>query len=267
MSSMSEETVLPIPNLRLPEHHYVLSIPSLSRLHERAREQLLAGVRADTMGPYLRALVASGALPADDALLKELEATNKTELDEFKRRQEEAEKLEGETDVVEILRDRANYLTKIGDKVRVSSFILCYANADVRQDGALEAQKLALEKTVGAGQKIDIVLTLIRLGFFFGDNTLITEQLAKAEEFVCHICCGPTRSLTSCVSRLIDQGGDWDRRNRLKVYRGVHLCSIRQFASGGELLLDRFVFFLAVLDPRLHQILSRTLAASTSLGC
>jgi hypothetical protein len=29
----------------------------------------------------------------------------------------EVEKLEGETDVVEAIRDKANYLTKIGDKV------------------------------------------------------------------------------------------------------------------------------------------------------
>jgi hypothetical protein len=49
--------------------------------------------------------------------------------------------------------------------------------------------------------------------------------------------CAP--SLTGCVRRLIEQGGDWDRRNRLKVYRGLHLLSIRQFAKGGELLLDR----------------------------
>jgi 26S proteasome regulatory subunit N7 len=35
---------------------------------------------------------------------------------------------------------------------------------------------------VGAGQKIDIVLTLVRLGFFFADDALVTDNLAKAEE-------------------------------------------------------------------------------------
>ena len=45
--------------------------------------------------------------------------------------------------------------------------------------------------------------------------------------------------------RLIDQGGDWDRRNRLKVYRGLHLLSIRQFKRGGELLLDALSTFTA----------------------
>jgi len=66
---------------------------------------------------------------------------------------------------------------------------------------------LALEKTPGLDSRIDIVLTF-RIGFFFGDHKLITTHLTKAEEF-------------------IDKGGDWDRRNRLKVYRGLHLVSMR----------------------------------------
>lgn len=44
---------------------------------------------------------------------------------------------------------------------------------------------------------------------------------------------------------MIDKGGDWDRRNRSKVYRGLHLLSIRQFKRGGELLLDALSTFTA----------------------
>ena len=39
-------------------------------------------------------------------------------------------------------------------------------------------------------------------------------------------------------NRLIDSGGDWDRRNRLKAYQGIYLLSIRSFAPAAELLLD-----------------------------
>ena len=45
--------------------------------------------------------------------------------------------------------------------------------------------------------------------------------------------------------RLVEKGGDWDRRNLLKVYRGLHLLSIRQFKRGGELLLDALSTFTA----------------------
>lgn len=45
--------------------------------------------------------------------------------------------------------------------------------------------------------------------------------------------------------RLIEEGGDWDRRNRLKVYQGQHLISNRQFKRGSELLLDALSTFTA----------------------
>lgn len=47
------------------------------------------------------------------------------------------------------------------------------------------------------------------------------------------------------VSRLIDGGGDWDRRNRLKVYQGIHLLSIRDFKAGSALLLETLSTFTA----------------------
>lgn len=52
-------------------------------------------------------------------------------------------------------------------------------------------------------------------------------------------------SFSDLRPRLIEEGGDWDRRNRLKVYNGLHLLSIRQFKRGGELLLDALSTFTA----------------------
>ncbi|PSR75336.1 hypothetical protein EW026_g4149 [Hermanssonia centrifuga] len=206
---MSEEVVLPIPNLELAQHYFVLSSPQLSQLHENARKELIAGIQADEMAPYYRLVISTGALPSDQTILESLENANKEELAKLDERVAEAEKQEGESDIADALKARANYLTKIGDK-----------------DKSIEAQKVALEKTAGAGSRIDVVLTLIRIGFFFGDNTLVTENMAKAEA-------------------LVEEGGDWDRRNRLKVYRGLHLLSVRQFKRGGELLLDALSTFTA----------------------
>ena len=44
-------------------------------------------------------------------------------------------------------------------------------------------------------------------------------------------------------TRLIDEGGDWDRRNRLKVYRGLYTMSIRDFKSAAKLFLDTIATF------------------------
>ena len=37
---------------------------------------------------------------------------------------------------------------------------------------------------------------------------------------------------------MIDEGGDWDRRNRLKVYQGLYCVAIRDFKQAAELFLD-----------------------------
>ncbi|TCD65935.1 hypothetical protein EIP91_002003 [Steccherinum ochraceum] len=206
---MSEDIVLPYPNLELAQYYFILSSPSLSHLHENARTELLKGIQADQMAPYYRIVTSTSALPSDAALLETMEKANAEELEKFAERLAEAEKTEGESDIADALRARASYLTRIGDKEK-----------------AVEAQKVALEKTSGLGQRIDIVLTLIRIGLFFNDQDIIAENLAKAES-------------------LVDEGGDWDRRNRLKVYRGLHLLSIRQFKTGAELLLDALSTFTA----------------------
>ena len=44
---------------------------------------------------------------------------------------------------------------------------------------------------------------------------------------------------------MVEKGGDWDRRNRLKVYKGLHALSVRQFKRSGELLLDALSTFTA----------------------
>ncbi|KAF8056690.1 26S proteasome subunit RPN7-domain-containing protein [Lyophyllum atratum] len=229
---MADEVVLPIPNLQLPQHLFVLSQPKLTHLHDKARKELLEGIIVDQMAPYYKLITStSSVLPLDPALLATMEKANVEELQKLDERLAEAEKTEGESEISDALKARANYLTRIGDKER-----------------AVEAQMLALEKTPGLGSRIDIVLTLVRIGFFFGDNELVTSNLVRAEA-------------------LIDEGGDWDRRNRLKVYQGLHLISIRQFKRGGELFSDALSTFTATeLLPYNDFVALTVISNALSLG-
>jgi 26S proteasome regulatory subunit N7 len=59
----------------------------------------------------------SHLLPFDQQLYDEMAAKNKEELESFDKRLEEAEKTEGESDVADLLRGKAMYLVKIGDRV------------------------------------------------------------------------------------------------------------------------------------------------------
>ncbi len=60
----------------------------------------------------------------------------------------------------------------------------------------------------------------------------------------------------------MDEGGDWDRRNRLKVYRGLHSLSIRQFKRGGELLLDALSTFTATELISYNDFVASTIIAN-----
>ncbi|KAI5989489.1 26S proteasome subunit RPN7-domain-containing protein [Pisolithus albus] len=161
---MADDRILPIPNISLPQHLFTLVNPSLSHLHDVAWKSLLEGIKADNMAPYYRVITSSSGIDVDPTLLETMEKANEEQLKQLDERLAEAEKTEGESEISDALKERANHLTRIGDK-----------------DAAVAAQQLALEKTPGLGSRTDITSTLVRIGFFFGDNTLITENLAKAE--------------------------------------------------------------------------------------
>ncbi|KAG5640996.1 hypothetical protein DXG03_006438 [Asterophora parasitica] len=228
---MADDIVLPIPNLALAQHAFTLAQPHLAHLHDDARTQLLAGISADQMTPYYRSILASSSasisiLPDDPKLLAQLEEANKEELQKLDERLADAEKTEGESEISDALKARANFFTRIGEK-----------------DLAITSQKLALEKTPGLGSRIDIVLTLSRIGFFFADTDLVVWSLDRAES-------------------LIDEGGDWDRRNRLKVYRALHLISTRSFAPAATLLADALSTFTATELLSYNEFVGLTVVAN-----
>lgn len=78
---------------------------------------------------------------------------------------ENAEKNEGESEVREAMVKKCEFYTLIGSK-----------------DEALKMLKETLEKTNTTGHKLDLHFHMIRLGFFFNDNKLITTNLDKAKE-------------------------------------------------------------------------------------
>ena len=199
--------ILPsIPNLELPQLVYLLQSNDFKHLHEQSLDKLVKGIEVDEMAPYLESLPSSLVKNKSD-LLSELKAKNQNKLNEIENSIKLAQENEGESEISEGIRKKAMYLTKIGDKSK-----------------AIDELKYAIEKTAGIGGKIDLILTLIRLGFFINDYNLVTHNISVAQT-------------------LVDQGGDWDRRNRLKVYNGLHYLSIRDFNNACQQFLDALSTF------------------------
>lgn len=97
------------------------------------------------------------------------------------------------------------------------------------------------------GTRIDLVLAIIRVGLFFGDKLLVKKNVERAQT-------------------LVDSGGDWDRRNRLKAYQGLHLLTIRSYSLAAPLLLDSLSTFTSYeLCTYSSLVIYSVLAGSVSL--
>ncbi len=97
------------------------------------------------------------------------------------------------------------------------------------------------------GTKIDLVLAIIRLGLFYGDKVLVKKQVERA-------------------SALVESGGDWDRRNRLKAYQGLFCLTVRDYNTAAPLLLDSLSTFTSYeLCTYSNLVVYSVLAGSVSL--
>jgi 26S proteasome regulatory subunit N7 len=159
------------------------------------------------MAPFYEEVCKVLQWPVDKDVVSRMNADNQRVLKELEAKTEDAEKNLGESEVRDSLLKRAEFLTKIGDK-----------------NASLHMYRLTLEKTVGLASKLDIVFAQIRIGLFWKDVTL-------------------TRQYIEVAKGMIDEGGDWDRRNRLKVYEGILLMSMRQFFQAANLFLDSIATF------------------------
>lgn len=161
------------------------------------------------MGPLYSSLCTRFSWPLDDALAGRLKKQNEEDLAKLDLRITEGKEKFGDVEVFERQRDRADYFVRIGDKAAAQS---AYASiADTK---------------LSTGQKIDIATAQARLAIAYADWPVAKERLALAKE-------------------LNDKGGDWDRRNRLKVYEATYAMVQRDFKLATDLLLDSIATFTA----------------------
>ncbi|KAI9890975.1 MAG: hypothetical protein M1814_003476 [Vezdaea aestivalis] len=163
--------------------------------------------KANGSGVNSRKVVPKFDFPWDEKFYNNLKADNEKELEKIQKEEEEAVEKAGETEIQAAKGSRAEYWARIGDK---DTAIACYEDV--------------FEKTGVLGTKIDLVLAIIRIGMFFGDRIMVTKNIDRAKT-------------------LVESGGDWDRRNRLKAYQGLHYLTIRSYDLAAPLLLDSLSTF------------------------
>jgi len=205
-----EEIVEKLPNLEYAQWKFLLSLPdSVFSKKAEIRAKLIDVITKENMAPYYELLSEELKYPVDKALLEKMKKANEEKIIQLDANIKDATENLGESEVREANAAKAEYYARIGDK-----------------DNAVKQYRVTLEKTVGAGQKLDVVLTLIRLGIFFNDNDLIVKSLEKAHS-------------------MVGESTDWDRKNRLKVYDAFYALSIRDFKKAANQLLDTISTFTA----------------------
>lgn len=210
VENLEEEGLPKNPNLEWSRLKFLLTLSGDDVAHvnvEEVRSQLLQGIRDNDMAPFYEEVCTELKWDVDNDLLATMKANNEKKLKELEEAIDDAEHNLGETDVRDAAVAKAEYLCKIGQK-----------------EQALKGFRLAYEKTATLGSRLDLVFYMIRIGMFYGDDDLTVRNIEKAKS-------------------LIEEGGDWDRRNRLKVYEGVYCMSVRDFEKAGTLFLEAVATF------------------------
>jgi len=196
---MEEEGLTRIPDLKTAQWIFTLkSNPNDSDLKNRLMEEL----KKLEAAPLYEYVCKELQWTADAKLMDTFKEKNKEKLAALDVAINDAKENLGESEVREALLKKAEFLAQIGDK-----------------EATIEAVRQTNEKTVGLGNRMDLVFLNIRVGLFFTDHSIIKANIAKAHQ-------------------MLEEGGDWDRRNRLKVYEGLYAMSVRDFANGAKLFLD-----------------------------
>lgn len=196
------------PHLILAHKIFLVSHPDVDDIDKvRIRDEILSSVKADDMAPLYQSLAASSVLEADPAALASMQQKIEEEIKKLDEKIADAEENLGESEVREAHLAKSLFYIRIGDKEK-----------------ALEQLKVTEGKTVAVGQKMDLVFYTLQLGFFYMDFDLISKCIDKAK-------------------KLFEEGGDWERKNRLKVYEGLYCMSTRNFKRAASLFLDSISTF------------------------
>lgn len=204
--NLEEQGLEKNPDLHLAQLKFSLNLPDFKN-DTKMKEELLNAIEKDNMAPFYEECCRDLGWSVNQTLLDKMKKANEAELKTLNEAIEEAEKSMGESEIREANLKKAEYLSRIADK-----------------EEAVKAFAKTYDKTVSLGQRLDLVFHNIRLGFFYLDHSLITRNLEKAKS-------------------LIEEGGDWDRRNRLKVYEGVYCMAVRDFKRAATLFLDTISTF------------------------
>ena len=133
---------------------------------------------------------------------------------DFKKKIEELEKkMEEDVDGLEEI-DKASYIFEIGKIYKEQKMM----------PEAIEKFKETISKTQSFNTKVDAIFEICHIGLLEKNLDLLKEYLQTIKD-------------------LLKTGGDWEKKNRLKVYEGLYLILTKNFKDAGKNFLDALMTF------------------------
>ena len=104
-----------------------------------------------------------------------------------------------------------------------------FEKAKLYKENKLKSQAIAefkkvIEKSQSFNLRMDSVFEILHIGIFDKDLDLVKENIDLCKKF-------------------LKEGGDWEKRNRLKVYEGLYGLLLRNFKDSGKLFLEALMTF------------------------
>jgi 26S proteasome regulatory subunit N7 len=121
--------------------------------------------------------------------------------------------MEEDVDGIEEL-DKATYIFEIGKIYKEQKMM----------PEAIEKFKETISKTQSFNTKVDALFEICHIGLLEKDLDILKEYLQKIKD-------------------LLKEGGDWEKKNRLKVYSGLYLVFTRDFKTAGKNFLEALMTF------------------------
>ena len=135
-------------------------------------------------------------------------------MDYEKKIEELKKKMEEDVDGIEEI-DKATYILEIGKIYKEQKMM----------DKAIEQFKETIAQTKSFNTKIDAIFEILHIGLLEKNQEILKEYLDK------------------CHQLLKEDGGDWEKKNKLKVYEGLNFILNKNFKDAGKNFLDALMTF------------------------
>ena len=214
------------PDMSLAQQmHRLVSSPPEHRdidLQAKVLERILVELENPSLYRFLQTKLAASAATGSSGSLMAVAKLTDSDLERLER--QNAEHLATLQQNVETAKETAGDMEVMEARVEIAKF----SAKSLSQEAALSAWKDVAEfNKISSGKKLDALMESARVASFYSATSETDEMIAQAQK----------------LAAAGGGGGDWDRNNRLKVYRALQMLLHRNFQEASVLFLDCMATF------------------------